>query len=592
MAREKDARAPLPDLVETVFFNSSLDTGNYYNCARCGELITSSGISLEDRSIRLIKIIRVPLIRGELYSYAHADCEGPMPRLWGKVRAAEDRMRCESCPHMQFSSLSTSIVPEIYPAGTLVELIPGGICEKYDKKFKKLDRKNARYSSGWCCINPDEPTEASKWVYIFGYTSDKYPCTLGLNEQLELVTFSGDYLPPIDIREADSQGFKTGRRRRKKPQIEESLDDEGPSSQHESQFDWMSSRLSPSKTAADGQGEEEVNWFPYLSDIATRNEDRASLGDAFPAVAIYDDEEERLPADLKLEKEDENTASAYVRWLAKIRLHPDLGKKPYPCRWWVDPFFVPGSNPRNIQPKRFPYMEPVKLVYVGRDGIAKNFLSSNLHGCDLQEFVLAKWMNEARLRVRRQLKKMPPATGAELNPMLTVQNPDGTDRKWVDSKGKTHSTCYSVISWIQECIENARHTTPEESTTVIFGEWEAPARMFSDTRRNDVNERPILPPSSIAEIARTADVRIVGYRNGAPVGPGCSHRDTNNGDYGMSWAKLCSSALFPVKPKTGKCGQGKHLIEPFTAVCRDCRYQSLKAGLGFSMKLGSYQNAA
>lgn len=122
------------------------------------------------------------------------------------------------------------------------------ICEKYDKKFKKLDRKNARYSSGWCCINPDEPTEASKWVYIFGYTSDKYPCTLGLNEQLELVTFSGDYLPPIDIREADSQGFKTGRRRRKKPQIEESLDDEGPSSQHESQFDWMSSRLSPSKS--------------------------------------------------------------------------------------------------------------------------------------------------------------------------------------------------------------------------------------------------------------------------------------------------------------------------------------------------------
>ena len=185
---------------------------------------------------------------------------------------------------------------------------------------------------------------------------------------------------------------------------------------------------------------------------------------------------------------------------------------------------------------------------------------------------------------RRQLKKMPPVPGAELNPMLTVQNPDGTDRKWIDSKGKTHSTYYSVIPWIQECIENARQSarkdaTPGESTTVVFGEWEAPARMFSDTRRNDVNEKPILPPSSIAEIARTTDVRIVGYRNGIPTKPECSHQDTNNGDYGMSWAKLCSSALRPVKAKTGKCDQGKHLIEPFVAACRDCRYERLVAGM-------------
>ncbi len=580
MAREKDARAPLPDLVETVFFNSSLDTGNYYNCARCGELITSSGISLEDRSVRIERIIRVPLIKGELYSYAHADCEGPMPRLWGKVRAAEDRMRCEFCPHMQFSSVSTSVVPEIYPVRTLVQLVPAGVCKKYDKKFHKLDRKNARAASGWCCINPHEPSEASKWVRVSGYASDKYPCTLGLNEQLELVTFSGDYLPPIDIREADSQGFQTGKKRRKKPRIEESLDDEGSSGQYESQFDWISSRLSPSKAAPDGKGEEEDNWFPYPCDIATRNEDRVSLGDAFPAADIYDDEEEQLPADLKIEKEDGDTTSVYARWLAKIRLHPDLAKL-YPCRLFVDPLFVPGSNPRNIQPKRFPYMEPVKLVYVGRDGMAKNFLSSNLHGRDLQEFVLAKWLNEARLRVRRQLKNMPPVPGAELNPMLTVQNPDGTDRKWVDSKGKTHSTCYSVVPWIQECIENARqsarHATPGESTTVVFGECEAPARMFSDTRRNDMNERPILPPSSIAEIARTTDVRLVGYRNGKSITPECSRLGMDNGDYGISWAKLCSSALFPVKPNTGKCNQGKHLAEPFTVACRDCRYEILMA---------------
>ena len=507
MAREKDARAPLPDSVESII----LKPRNYYNCARCGELITASGISLEDRSIRLIKIIRVPLIRGELYSYAHADCEGPMPRLWGKVRAAEDRMRCEFCPHMQVCSLPTGIVPEIYPAGALVELIPGGVCKKYDKKFQKLDRKNARAASGWCCISPDKPTEASKWVRVSGYTSDKYSCTLGLNEQLELVTFSGDYLPPIDIREADSQGFRTGKRRRKKPQIEESLDDEGPSGQYESQFDWMSSRLSPD---LDAESKEEVNWFPYPCDIATRNEDRVSLGDAFPAVDIYDDKEEQLPSDLKLEKEDGDTTSVYVRWLAKLRLHPDLAK-PYPCRWWVDPFFVPGTNPRNIQPKRFSYMEPVTLVDVGSHGITKNLLTSSLHDRDLQEFVLAKWINEARLRVRRQLKTMPPVPGAELNPMLTVQNPDGTDRKWIDSKGKTHSTYYSVIPWIYDCIENARqsarHTTPGESTTVVFGEWKTPMGMFSDTRRTNVNEKPILPPSSIAEIARTADVRIVGY---------------------------------------------------------------------------------
>ncbi len=92
-----------------------------------------------------------------------------------------------------------------------------------------------------------------------------------------------------------------------------------------------------------------------------------------------------------------------------------------------------------------------------------------------------------------------------------------------------------------------------------------------------MNEKPILPPSSIAESARTRDVRLIGYRSGIPIKPECSPQDTDNGDYGMLWAKLCSSALRSVKPKNGKCDQGKHSIEPFVAACRDCRYESLMA---------------
>lgn len=487
--------------------------------------------------------VRVPLLdgdEGELYSYAHVDCKGPMPKLWDKVRHAEGKKKCDSCEHQPWLSFQTLIVPLIYPAGRLIRTYPSGVCEKYDKQFHKLDRKNARSASGWYCINPDDPTEASKWIRVLGYTSDNYPCKLGLHEQLELVCFSeSEWQPPIDIREAEvfqERGFyyerpdaldtPAGSGGHSKSSIEESEDDEGPSERYESQFDWMSSRLSPNREALDDEGKEEVNWFPYPCDIATRNESRVSLGDAFPAADIYDDEEEQLPSDLKPEKEDESTASVYVRWLAKIRLHPDLSK-PYPCRLFVDPFFVPGTNPQNIQPKRFPTREHFELI----DGTL-NEVRASLHDCNPWVSILGEWIHRAQLVVKRRLKLAPYVPEAELSPMSSVQNPDGTNRSWVIN-GKVVSSCYSTIDFILKVIQpltlqpkipTLKTMSPEEASLQreidslwfrhIYGmspKRKLYLRTHSETRRTNVNEKPILPPSSIAEIARTTDVRLVGY---------------------------------------------------------------------------------
>ena len=52
-------------------------------------------------------------------------------------------------------------------------------------------------------------------------------------------------------------------------------------------------------------------------------------------------------------------------------------------------------------------------------------------------------------------------------------------------------------------------------------------------------------------------------------------KETNNDNYGVTWAKLCSSKFHPVVSLNGNCAQGKHESEPFTVACRACRYEKL-----------------